>query len=166
MEQLDVKTAFAVGDAGAVSGTAWLFAQPDRMGDVITKGAFAGAAAPLPMLFAHDQTDPVGVWESITETASGLEVRGRLLVDDVARAREVRALVVSGVIGGLSIGFIPKATEPRRGGRTIKALELAEISLVTVPMHPGGRITGAKSAAAAMRTAEAINRAAAALRRS
>jgi HK97 family phage prohead protease len=166
MQHLDVKTAVAIGDTGAVSGTAWVFGQPDRVGDVIVKGAFAGAAVPLPMLFMHNQADPVGVWDALVETDAGLEVRGQLLVEDVARAREVGAFVSRGAIRGLSIGFITKASEPRRGGgRTIKALELAEISLVTVPMHPGAGLDAAKSAAAAMRTAEAINRAAAALRR-
>ena len=36
-----------------------------------------------------------------------------------------------------------------------------EVSLVTLPMHPGARVTSAKSAVEALRVAEAINRAAA-----
>uniref|UniRef100_UPI00350E41C7 HK97 family phage prohead protease n=1 Tax=Jiella sp. LLJ827 TaxID=2917712 RepID=UPI00350E41C7 len=53
---------------------------------------------------------------------------------------------------------------PCGGGRTISALDLVEISLVTVPAHPGARITSRKAAANAIAIAEAINRAAAALK--
>jgi uncharacterized protein len=68
-------------------------------------------------------------------------------------------------VRGLSIGFETKKAVARKGGgRTIKALDLAEISLVTVPLHPGARVSGVKSAAAAIALAEAINRAAAALK--
>lgn len=163
--RFEIKAALAVDDAGTITGTAWPFGTPDRVGDIIMKGAFTGAPAVLPMLAFHDKSDPVGAWNEIVETESGLQVKGRLLVDEVARAREIHALVRSGAVGGLSIGFITKAATPRRGGgRTISALDLAEISLVTIPSHPGARVTSAKDAAAAIRLAEAINRAAAALR--
>jgi HK97 family phage prohead protease len=164
MNRFEIKAALGVDDAGVISGLAWPFGSPDRMGDVIEKGAFAGPEK-LPMLFAHDPAQAVGVWEATSETEAGLEVRGRLLINDVERAREVRALVQAGAVTGLSIGFSTKKAAPRSGGgRTIKALELVEISLVTVPCHPGARITGAKTAEAAIAMAEAINRAALALR--
>jgi len=167
MDRLSLKTAVAVDETGVVTGIAWPFGTPDRIGDVVEKGAFAGALPPVPMLFGHDQNDPVGVWDDITEGADGLRVKGRLLVEEVARAREVRALVRSGAVGGLSIGFVTRKSTPRRGGgRTISALDLHEISLVSIPMHPGARVTSAKSAAAAIAMAEAINRAAVALRSS
>ncbi|WP_095407262.1 HK97 family phage prohead protease [Mongoliimonas terrestris] len=159
---LELKTSITVDDEGLVAGIAWPFGTPDRVGDVITPGAFKGARAPLPILFGHDPNDPVGTWTEITETGAGLQVKGRLLIDDVARAREVRALVRAGAVGGLSIGFSTKKAAPRRGGgRTITDLELVEISLVTVPCHPGARITAAKDAAATIKIAEAIQRAAA-----
>lgn len=145
-ERLEFKAALAVDEAGTITGTAWPFGMPDRVGDVIEKGAF-GTPATLPMLFAHDQRDAIGVWESITETDAGLTVKGRLLVDDVARAREVRALVQAGAVSGLSIGFVSqKATARARGGRTISKLDLHEISIVAVPCHPGATITSMKAA--------------------
>ena len=163
--KFEIKASLAVDDAGTITGIAWPFGTPDRMGDVIEKGAFAGAAPPLPMLAFHNPAAPVGTWDTITEKSDGLHVAGRLLVEDVERAREVRALVRAGAITGLSIGFSTrKAITRKGGGRTIKSLDLVEISLVTIPMHPGARVTGAKSAAAAIALAEAINRAAAALR--
>ena len=36
-----------------------------------------------------------------------------LLVDDVARAAEVRAMIQAGAVSGLSIGFVTKAASPR-----------------------------------------------------
>lgn len=145
-ERLEIKAALAVDETGTITGTAWPFGTPDRVGDVIEKGAF-GCPSRLPMLFAHDQAQAIGVWESITETDAGLAVKGRLLVDDVARAREVRALVQAGAVSGLSIGFVSqKATARARGGRTISKLDLHEISIVAVPCHPGATITSMKAA--------------------
>lgn len=165
LTHLECKADIAVDDAGAISGVAWPFGSADRLGDMIKPGAFKGAVSPLPMLFAHDPLDPVGAWDVIAEKSDGLHVAGRLLVDDVARAREVRAMVKAGALRGLSIGFTTKkATNRKGGGRTITALDLVEISLVSLPMHPGAKVSGVKSAAAAIALAEAINRAAAALR--
>ena len=114
---IETKAAFNVTDAGAITGTAWVFATPDRVGDRIMKGAFKSAPATLPMLWAHDQSQTIGVWNEIRETDTGLEVRGQLLVNDVARAKEVRALIKSGAVSGLSIGFISKKSFPRKKKR-------------------------------------------------
>lgn len=162
MDRFFLETKFDAADDGAIEGKAWEFAKPDRVGDMIEPAAFKGAALPLPMLFGHDLNDPVGVWEAMGEARGALVVKGRLLVEDVARAREVRVLVRSGAVRGLSIGFVTKKAASRAGGgRTITSLELLEVSLVTLPMHPGARVTSAKSAVEALRVAEAIHRAAA-----
>ena len=145
MGRIECKAQITVDEAGAVSGIAWPFGTPDRVGDVIEKGAFAKALPPLPMLASHDQKDTVGVWDEIAETAEGLTVKGRLLVNDVQRAAEVRSLIQAGALRGLSIGFASRKAMPRKGGgRTISDLELLEISVVAVPAHPGARITSAK----------------------
>lgn len=140
MKRLEFKAALSVSDAGEITGIAWPFGSPDRVGDVIEKGAFAFNER-LPMLFAHDQAQAIGVWDSLTETSAGLEVKGRLLVEQVERAREVRALVREGAVTGLSIGFETKAATGRpKGGRTITSLVLHEISIVSIPAHPGAQI--------------------------
>jgi HK97 family phage major capsid protein/HK97 family phage prohead protease len=144
-DRLEIKAAFSVDDAGAITGIAWPFGSPDRVGDVIEKGAIT-APATLPMLFAHDQSQVVGVWDQIAETDDGLTVKGRLLVDDVERAREVRAMIRAKAATGLSIGFVTKSAKPRRNGRTITALDLHEISVVAVPCHPAAQITSIKAA--------------------
>ncbi|MDH7795792.1 MULTISPECIES: HK97 family phage prohead protease [unclassified Beijerinckia] len=163
MQRLEFKSTISIDETGTVSGIAWPFSIPDRAGDMIEKGAFANTVAPIPMLFGH--SEPIGVWDELTEKHDGLHVRGRMLVDEVARAKEARALVMSGAVGGLSIGFSTRRAITRKGGgRTIQALDLVEVSLVSVPCHPGARITSAKSAAETIWIADAINRAAAALR--
>lgn len=145
-ERLEIKASFSVDDAGTITGIAWPFGSPDRVGDLIEKGAFA-APARVPMLFAHDQGQAIGVWDEITETDAGLQVKGRLLIEDVARAREVRALVREKAVAGLSIGFVTRKAKARAGGgRTISALDLHEISIVAVPCHPGATITSMKAA--------------------
>jgi HK97 family phage prohead protease len=162
--RIEFKASLSIDEAGTITGLAWPFGAPDRVGDEILPGAFKSAKAPLPILMGHDSMQPLGAWNVISETTKGLEVKGQLLVNDVVRAKEVSALVKAGALGGLSIGFITKSASARKGGgRTIKALDLVECSIVAVPMHPGAKITSSKSAAAAIALAEAINRASAAL---
>jgi len=164
LDRLFVETKVLADDAGTISGVAWKFGTPDRVGDWIEPGAFKGAKLPIPLLFGHDINDPVGTWDAAIEKSDGLHLTGKLLVDDVARAREVSALVKSGAVRGISIGFITKKASNRSGGgRTIKSLELLEASLVTIPMHPGARVTSAKSAVQALSLAAAIQRATSAL---
>jgi hypothetical protein len=93
MDRLYIETKIITDDDGAISGIAWKFDQADRIGDMILPGAFAKAALPIPMLFGHDVNDPVGTSDTATEKGGCLHVAGKLLVDDVARAREVRAMV-------------------------------------------------------------------------
>jgi HK97 family phage major capsid protein/HK97 family phage prohead protease len=143
-QRIEVKAALSVTDAGEITGIAWPFGTADRVGDVIEKGAIT-APETLPMLFAHDQGQVIGVWDQIAETSEGLTVKGRLLVDGVERAREVRAMIQSKAVSGLSIGFVTKQASRNAKGRTITAAHLHEISVVAVPCHPGAQITSIKS---------------------
>ncbi|MGO8202830.1 phage major capsid protein [Rhizobium ruizarguesonis] len=146
VERLEFKAAFTADDTGRVEGKAWDFSSPDRVGDVIEPAAFLGAVGKsLPMLFAHDQAQVVGTWDAVSVEADGLKVSGKLLVEDVARAREVRALLRAKSVTGLSVGFMTKKAAPRKGGgRTISDLDLIEVSLVAVPAHPGAQISNVK----------------------
>lgn len=146
MLRLDFKAALTVTEEGAIEGLASVFGTADRGGDVVHKGAFAHAAFPMPMLASHNQADVIGVWSEGVETPEGLRVKGQLTLT-VQRAREVRDLILSKAMGGLSIGYVPQRKSARRGGgRDLWAVELCEISVVAVPMHPDARITSAKSA--------------------
>lgn len=145
-ERLEFKAAFTADDAGEITGKAWDFSSPDRVGDVIEPAALADMVGKtLPLLFAHDQGQVLGPVTIKDFADNALNITGKMLVDDVARAREVRAMVKSGAVTGLSIGFITRKAMPRKGGgRTIQSLDLAEISLVAVPAHAGARITTVK----------------------
>jgi HK97 family phage major capsid protein/HK97 family phage prohead protease len=146
MLRLDAKAAVTVSEEGQIEGLAAVFGTMDRGGDVLHKGAFAGAKFPMPMLASHDPADVVGVWESGLETGEGLQVKGRLILS-VQRAREVRDLILAKAIEGLSIGYRTLKKAARSNGvRDLLSVELMEISVVAVPMHPGARITSAKGA--------------------
>lgn len=164
MERLEIKAAFDIDDEGTITGTAWPFGSPDRVGDIITKGAFNIATGELPMLLAHDPEQPVGLWDEVTQTDEGLQVKGKLFIGESRRARAVRSSIRGGLLTGLSIGFVTKAATKTPRNRIISALDLLEISVVRNPAHPRARITHAKDATAAI--AEAITRAAVALRKS
>ncbi|CDX21967.1 Phage major capsid protein, HK97 family [Mesorhizobium sp. ORS 3324] len=145
MDKLEIKAAFTVSDAGEITGIAWPFGSPDSVGDIIHKGAFAASAA-LPILFEHDPNRVIGNWESCVETDAGFEVKGRLFLDGVPRAREVHTNMKTGRINGLSIGFRAGETKARPGGgRDIHSLHVAEISIVANPSHPDARILTVKS---------------------
>ncbi|WP_411837033.1 phage major capsid protein [Paracoccus sp. ME4] len=150
-DHIEVKAHLTATDAGEITGTAWPFGSADRVGDTILKGAFDQPAS-LPMLFAHDQAQVIGVWDQIAETETGLSVKGRLLVDDVERAREVRAMIRAGAVTGLSIGFVTTDATRTTKGRNIAKLALHEISVVAVPCHPGAQITSLKSQSTIMET--------------
>lgn len=146
MEFLEVKAAFEVDAAGGITGIAAVFGTADMGGDIIHKGAFAGVTGPIPMLASHDLADVVGVWDELVETAQGLMVKGRLLVADVVRAAEVRALIIAGAMSGLSIGYVATAKKARvGGGRDLLKVTLHEVSIVAVPMHPDAKITAVKA---------------------
>lgn len=141
-------------EAGVFSGYASLFGETDLGGDIVAPGAFRASlkkrgAQGVRMLFQHDPAQPIGTWLDIAEDAKGLRVVGKLNLD-VARARELAALIRDGALDGLSIGYktIRSARAPG-GARKLLALDLWEISLVTFPMLPGARV-GAKGAFAAL----------------
>lgn len=159
----------SVTQAGVFEGYASLFDQPDLGKDVVVRGAFSASlarrgAAGVRMLWQHDPAEPVGRWLALVEDARGLKVRGQLNLA-VARAREIRSLLLDGGIDGLSIGFrVERArTDKATGLRRLEKLDLWEISLVTFPMLPAARVGSVKGRAEgadSLHLARAIRRAA------
>jgi HK97 family phage prohead protease len=146
----------SVTDGTTISGYASLFGAADQGGDTVEKGAYGASLAKgrgVKMLWQHDPTQPIGVWDEVFEDAKGLWVKGRLLTD-IAKAREAASLIAAKAIDGLSIGYrTVRARKDDKGGRLLSELELWEVSLVTFPMLPDARV-GAKGddpAAAAIR---------------
>ena len=139
-------------EGAVIEGYASRFGLPDQGGDIVAKGAFGASLARLAvkgdkvrMLWQHDPTKPIGVWDEIREDGKGLWVKGRLL-PEVARAREAAALIGAGAIDGLSIGYRTiRAERDQKGRRKLAEVELWEVSLVTFPMLPEAKV-GRKAA--------------------
>ena len=94
----------------------------------------------MKMLWQHDPTQPIGVWDEVREDAKGLWVRGRIL-PDVDKGREAGALLAAGAIDGLSIGYrTVRAERNAKGQRLLQEVELWEVSLVTFPMLAEARV--------------------------
>jgi hypothetical protein len=143
------------------SGYGAVFGNVDSWGDVIQPGAFTDTLKSAKdnnqwpsMLLQHGMTAdidvPVGIWLEMKEDAIGLYVEGKLA--DTEKGKDVYALLKMeprSAINGLSIGYIPvewaarsKPEEPRR---TLKKVNLMEVSLVTFPANDKARVTNIKS---------------------
>jgi uncharacterized protein len=141
-------------DDGTVEGYASLFGEIDAARDMVMPGAFARTLKSrgirrVPMLFQHDPAEPVGVWLELTEDFRGLRARGKL-IPDVARARELSALIRAGALDGLSIGFrtVKGRIDPATRVRKLIDVDLWEISIVTFPLLSGARVRAVKDLAA------------------
>lgn len=150
-------TAKAAGEDGRFSGYGSVFGVVDSWGDRVTPGAFATSLADwhkkgrMPkLLWQHDPAQPVGVWETIVEDGRGLKMQGRLLIDDVPKAREVHALLKAGAVDGLSIGYQIKERTWNEDQRVheLSAVELLETSIVTFPANDAAVVDTVKTARA------------------
>lgn len=138
-------------DEGVIEGYGAVFGNVDNGGDKIMPGAFVDGLATgrragrtVKMLWNHDPSTPIGVWEDLAEDAKGLWGKGRLVME-VPKAREVHALMKAGAISGLSIGYRTRVSEPDGTVRLLKAVELYEISPVTFPMNDRAKVTMVKA---------------------
>jgi HK97 family phage prohead protease len=142
------------------SGYGAVFGNTDSWGDVIVKGAFrktvaaAKASGKWPsMLTSHDgYAMPVGVWTEMKEDDRGLWVEGKLA--NTERGREMYELLKMQprpAVSGLSIGYVAKdyslhqrtkSDEPRR---TLKEVDLHEVSIVNGPANDKARVVAVKS---------------------
>lgn len=144
----------AAGDDGTVEGYGSVFGVRDNYDDVIAKGAFVQslkdhkAAGTMPaMLWQHDADKPIGVWTEMVEDEKGLRIKGQLAMETV-KGKEAHALLKMGALNGLSIGFMSKEWSHDRETevRTLTAIDLWEVSLVTFPANEKARVTNVKSA--------------------
>jgi hypothetical protein len=150
---------------GTVEGYASLFGEIDQARDMMLRGAFADTLTRrgvrrIPMLFQHDPSEPVGIWLDLHEDSRGLYARGRL-IPEVARARELLSLLRAGAVDGLSIGFrtVKGRLDPRSRVRSLVAVDLWEISIVTFPLLAGARVRAVKQATSPPRLSPARTRA-------
>lgn len=143
-------------DDGTFSGYASTFGgEPDSVNDIIKRGAFLETLASngvkgrgIKLLWQHDSRNPIGKWLKIEENNKGLGVEGKL-TRGVKQADEAYLLLKDGAIDGLSIGFgLDKdgyEIDEKRNIRTLKKVNLYEISLVTFGANAKARITNVKA---------------------
>lgn len=147
----------AVNEDGFFSGYCNVFDVKDSYDEIVRKGAFdeslkawnAQGKMP-PVLWNHDRNQPLGVWTLLKEDEHGLYGEGRLLVNDVAKAKEIHALMRAGAIDGLSIGYRVDKWAYDESEEVLELLEidLREISIVTFPANEASRVEVVKSALA------------------
>ncbi|RPH52598.1 MAG: phage major capsid protein [Planctomycetota bacterium] len=114
----------------------------DRQGDIL-EPLGARFAAEIPLLLHHNQKTPVGVARLQPATAAGIEFEAELpTIDEPGAVRDeverAWTSIVHKLMRGVSIGFKPIADGVARlkgGGLHVKAFEIFELSLVTIPAH-------------------------------
>lgn len=160
----EVKLAPADTAGMTFEGYGAVFGNVDSYGDVIQPGAFADTLAAAQktgtwpaMLLQHggwgmgaEDMTPIGIWTGLSEDGIGLKVQGKFA--DTVRGREAYALLKMDprpAIDGLSIGYIPKEwsqrSKPEEPRRTLKKVDLLEVSLVTFPANGKARVSSVKA---------------------
>lgn len=143
----------AVSDDGLFSGYGSVFGVVDSYREVVAPGAFAASLADIkakgrrvPVLWQHRSGEPIGIYSSLSEDDRGLKVEGNLILD-VSRAKEAHALLKAGAVSGLSIGYYVRddSFDEKSRVRTLKQLDLVEVSLVTFPANDDARVDTIKS---------------------
>lgn len=139
---------------GTFEGYGSVFDVVDSYKEVVKAGAFKKSLAAWkkkgilpPMLWQHDSTQPIGKYISMREDTTGLYVEGKLLKDDLPKAKEAYILLREGVVTGLSIGFqtVKHSFDTDSRVRFLEEVNLWELSLVTFPANQEAGVTSVKS---------------------
>jgi HK97 family phage prohead protease len=152
LASLDVKT-------GSFQAYGSVFSVLDLQDDVVMPGAFkrtlqARGDAPIPLLWSHDQREPVGI-SNAKEDSYGLAVDGSLVLS-VPRAAELRDLMKVGAIRGMSIGYrVPPGGAQMKGDiRELVDIDLLELSLCVIPACPAATVTSPPKSVGDMKPAD------------
>lgn len=162
--KFDGEIKFASDKAGVFNGYGAIFGNVDAGGDMIERGAFKQTLREWedrgkypPMLLQHgggflggaDDMLPVGRWTQMEENSRGLKVEGELFALTTERGQYIYEGLKAGALDGLSIGYRAKefvvGTKPGEPRRTLKAVNLLELSIVTFPMNDKARIGAVKN---------------------
>jgi HK97 family phage prohead protease len=144
----------ASGTAGEFEGYGSVFETIDAYRERVAPGAFreslkewAARGALPPVLWQHRADQPLGPFLEMREDDRGLFVRGKLLVEDVRQAREAHALMKSGAVSGLSIGFnvVREEFDHEEELVTLQEIDLWEVSVVTFPANTDARVEAVKN---------------------
>ena len=154
-QRLDIPlTLKSVSDTGEFDGYGSVFGVKDSYADIVMPGAFQKSLAAwqekgrLPaLLWQHDMAEPIGIYTEMREDATGLYVKGRLLIEDDPLAKRAHAHMKAGSLSGLSIGYLLNDYEydKDKSAFLLKEIDLWEVSLVTFPANDEARIADVKS---------------------
>jgi HK97 family phage prohead protease len=134
---------------------------PDRMGDIVNPLG-AQFSLPLPLLWQHDHSSPIGHVIDAKATKDGISFRAQL-----AQTMEPGALkdlldfawqsIKMKLVAAVSIGFRPlKYAFLSDGGIEFDEWEWYELSAVTIPAQADATITSIKSIDAGLRRAAGV----------
>lgn len=142
----------AIRDNGTFEGYGSVFGVKDGHGEIVAPGAFTEslqkhkAQGTIPaLLWQHRQDEPCGAFTSMAEDSRGLKVSGQLALKTV-RGAEAYEFLRMGAVSGLSIGFRTQQDGWDKSGiRTLKKVDLLEVSIVTFPSNDAARVEAVKS---------------------
>ncbi|MGY1490729.1 HK97 family phage prohead protease [Methylobacillus pratensis] len=144
----------SVNDDGTFTGYGSVFGVLDSYREIVAPGAFKeslekikSTGDPLPALWQHWGSEPIGGYDDLAEDDHGLKVQGFLLKDEIPRAKEAYALMKRRVVKGLSIGYyvLEDSWNEKDRIRTLQKLDLVEISIVTFPANEEALIDAVKT---------------------
>lgn len=131
----------------------------DRMGDIVEpKGA--KFTLPIPLLWQHKHSEPIGWVRAAKVTDKGIEIEGEVaelpphegdgpdhLINLRQRLAEAWAMMKAGLVRGLSIGFNPLESSRIEGTYSYRFLswDWLELSAVTIAANAEASVTAIRS---------------------
>lgn len=154
VKSVDTKT-------GRFAGYASVWGAVDSYRETVARGAFSESLADtkakgrkLPILWQHKSDEPIGNWIELREDDRGLYGEGELWTDVAPYARLAQRGLESRAISGLSIGYYIQddSFDETKRLRTLKQIDLREVSIVTDPALEEARVDTIKAKLAAGET--------------
>ena len=126
----------------------------DRMGDIVEPSG-AEFKLPVPLLWQHDHSSPIGNVTEAKITKNGIEIVAKLVAPSPdmpnglqSRLAEAWSSIKTGLVRGLSIGLSPtEYSFLDSGGVHFLKWNWTELSAVTIPANAEASITAIKSLA-------------------
>lgn len=120
--------------------------ETDRMGDIVEPDGVQ-FKLPIPLLWQHDSEQPIGNVISASVTAKGISIRAQIAKGVLPQIDQAWALIKSGLVRGLSIGFmgLEEADITGTWGTRFTKWEWLELSAVTIPANADCSIQTIKS---------------------
>jgi HK97 family phage major capsid protein/HK97 family phage prohead protease len=132
-------------DLGVIEGIATT-PSTDRMGDIV-ESAGAEFLLPLPLLWQHDNHQPIGHVTAAKVTKAGIAIKATIARGVSPRIDEAWSLIRAGLVRGLSIGFKALETAQIEGTFGIRFIKWSwlELSAVTIPANQDASVTVIRS---------------------